>query len=111
MEGPMLRNFPRMQLDFPVELGLPDRSIRLAESRGNLSAGGLFLDGPDLPTGTRVHVKIASLQPFEAEGVIRYREGNGNTGIGIEFTGLGEVERQRLESLIADLTRKGAPAS
>lgn len=110
MEGPMMRNFPRMRLDFPVELGLSGRAIRLPQSCGNLSAGGLFLDGQDLPEGTPVHVKISARQPFEAEGVIRYREGNGNSGIGIEFTDLSEAERRRLENLIAELTRKGAPA-
>lgn len=108
MDGPLLRNFPRMVFDFPVELGLPDRAVRLPRSHGNLSLGGLFLAGPDLPEGTPVHVKIAARQSFEANGVIRYREGNGNSGIGIEFNELSEAERERLEELIAELTRKGA---
>lgn len=109
MDGPMLRNFPRMVFDFPVELALPDRAVRLPRSRGNLSAGGLFLAGQDLPEGTPVHVKISARQPFEADGVIRYREGNGDSGIGIEFTELSDAERERLENLIAELTRNGAP--
>lgn len=109
MEGPLLRNFPRMVFDFPVELGFPDRALRLPHSHGNLSRGGLFLVGPDAPEGTPVRVKISAREPFEADGVIRYREGNGNSGIGIEFTALTDEERARLDDLIAELTRKGAP--
>lgn len=110
MEGPSLRTFPRMLLDVPIELRVAGRAVRLKKALGNLSAGGLFVAGPDWPTGTPVHVRIAGPEPFEADGVIRYQESHGEHGVGIEFTALGEAERRHLDALITELTSKGAPA-
>lgn len=110
MEGPSLRSFPRMVLDIPIELRVADKAIRIKKGLGNLSAGGLFVAGQDWPTGTPVHVRITARPPFEADGVIRYREAGGGKGIGIEFTALSEAERHHLEALITELTLKGAPA-
>lgn len=109
MEGPSMRSFPRMMLLNPLELRLAKRAIRLKKARGNLSAGGLFVEGQDLPVGTSVVVKIGGPAPVEVEGVVRFREGNGHGGVGIEFTAVDQSERRHLDELIRDLTRQGAP--
>ena len=111
MEGPSLRSFPRMVLDVPIELRVDRKAIRIKKGLGNLSAGGLFLAGQDWPTGTPVHVRIAGPEPFEADGVIRYREAGGSKGVGIEFTALSEAEHRHLDALIGELTLKGASAA
>lgn len=110
MEGPSIRAFPRMVLDMPIELRVNQQSIRMEKVRGNLSAGGLFVEGKGLPVGTPVHIRIGAAHTFEADGVVRYSETNGGEGgVGIEFTALNDAARKHLEQLIAELTQKGVP--
>ena len=111
MEGPCIRSFPRMALNYPVELRVGEKAIRLEHALGNLSVGGLFIQTEALPVNMPVHVKIAACSPFEADGVIRYSESNGQKGTGIEFTAMSEADRQHLDQLITELTRDGVPAS
>ena len=103
MEGPELRSLPRTLLCCPVELRVGDKTIRLQQGFGNLSAKGLFLRTEGLPVNTVVHIKIAASPPLEAEGVVRFCT---SAGIGIEFASHTEVERRRLEDLIAELVTK-----
>jgi hypothetical protein len=104
MEGPSIRSFPRIELRTPLELRTNGTAIRLQGS--NVSAGGLFVEGENLPLGTTVHVSIAAVHPFEADGVVRYRS---DGGVGIEFTPLTGPVRKGLDDLIAELTQKGLP--
>jgi hypothetical protein len=110
MEGPMMRNYPRLLQEVPVELHLPKAKKHLKSAATNLSAGGLYVTGPSLPVGTPVHVKVSARHPFEADGVVRYSEANGGRGAGIEFTRLTAAKRRHLDALIKELTRAGAPA-
>jgi hypothetical protein len=110
MEGPPIRNFPRMVLDTPIDLRLADRSIHIKHPRGNLSAGGLFLHTRPLPLGSQVQVKIARPEPFEVTGVIRYVQRRRGAGVGIEFGRLSPSQWRHLDSLIRELTRRGVPA-
>ena len=110
MEGPSLRNAPRMLLHNPIELRVGDRTIRIKDAVGNLSVRGLFINFADLPVNTTVHVKIPARDTFEADGVVRFCEPRGG-GIGIEFTTITELNRKHLEALIALLTEKEAPTA
>jgi hypothetical protein len=93
----------------PIELRVGNRTIRLKNAFGNLSAGGLFIQAADLPVNTPVHVKIAAATPFEADGVVRVSEPH--SGVGIEFTTITEANRKRLDELIGELVNKEALAS
>lgn len=110
MEGPSIREFPRMLMDKSVELKVEKQRVRVKKASSNLSIGGLFVPGKEFPVGTPVHVKIATSPPVEAEGVVRYCGAKDTKGVGIEFTEVPEAQRARLENLIGELTRKGAPA-
>lgn len=110
MEGPLTRNFPRMELDTPIDLRLADRSIHIEHPRGNLSAGGLFVHTHPLPLGSQVLIKIARPEPFEVTGVVRYVQRRHGAGVGIEFARLSPSQRRHLDSLIRELTRRGVPA-
>src|SRR3990172_10400145 len=54
VEGPSLREYPRMVLDKPVELRVEKKAIKVKEA-GNLSVSGLYVEGQKLPVGTAVH--------------------------------------------------------
>lgn len=108
MEGSSLRRFPRTLLDRPVELDSSLGHVRTNGVPGNVSAEGLFVQVKDLPEGLPVRVHIDATQPFEAEGVIRH---HGTDGLGVEFTHLLAGNRERLDDLIEELTRKGMPAA
>lgn len=108
MDGPSIRTFPRTALDHPIQLLVGKQALRAEKLGGNLSAGGVFVLGPELPVGTPVEVKIAG--GFRADGVVRYCGSNGDRGVGIEFTALTAAARLRLDQLIAELTEKGLPA-
>ena len=110
MEGPCIRHFPRIELEAPVELQLGEHTVRIEKPLGNLSLGGLFLHCNALPVDAGVHVRILAPEPFEAEGTVRHVEAESNC-VGIEFAQLTEAERQRLEQLIVELTRRGAAAA
>lgn len=109
MEGPNIREFPRMVLDKRVELKVGKKRVQAKEAC-NLSVGGLFVPGREFPVGTPVHVRIATSPPVEADGVVCYCGSKDAKGVGIEFTQVPEAQRARLEALIGQLTRKGAPA-
>lgn len=106
MEGPSIRTFPRMELRNPIELRSGDKTLRIEEPLGNLSVGGLFVNCKDLPIDAEVHVRILAPQPFEADGVVRFVQPD-HSGVGIEFVKITGPDRQRLDRLIADLTRRG----
>ena len=106
MDGPSIRSFPRILLHTPLELRTNGSAIRLEGDGSNVSAGGLFVESEDLPLGTTVHVSIAGVHPFEADGVVRYRS---RGGVGIEFVPMTEPVRKGLDDLIAELTEKGLP--
>jgi hypothetical protein len=109
MEGPSITRVPRTELDHPVELRTNSTAVRIERCLGNISIRGLFVPGQDLPEGTSVEVKISGPGLFEAEGIVR-RHAPKSGGIGIEFTDFYSGNRQRLDDLIEELTRRGLPA-
>ena len=106
MEGPSIRNCPRMLMSNSLEVRANGKAVRMKRVRGNLSATGIFVEGQDLPVGVRVRIRIASSRPVELDGIIRYRD---QRGIGIEFADVSDGIRKRLDQLIAELTNQGAP--
>lgn len=111
MEGSSMREFPRMVLDKPVELTIGEKRIRVENPANNLSAGGVFVRQPDLPTGTPVRVRIpVNSHVFEADGQIRNRETR-EAGAGIDFTKVSDGNRKVLYELIEELTLRGLPAA
>jgi len=110
MEGPCIRHSPRIFLRNPVELRVGNKAIRIKEAVGNLSTGGLFINTAEMPVNTIVHVKIAAVRPFEADGVVRFCEPQGG-GVGIEFTTITDDNRKRLDDIIVELTKNEVLAS
>lgn len=111
MEGSIMRQYPRTALDKPVELTIGEQQIKVENPANNVSAGGVFVRQPDLPTGARVLVKIpVNSHFFEAEGQIRTGEPR-EAGAGIDFKNLNGANREVLDELIAELTLKGLPAA
>jgi hypothetical protein len=108
MEGPLIRTFPRMVENNPIEISNGDTTKRLSQVEGNLSAGGLFARVSELPVGTHVVVKISGPAPVELEGVVRRTKPD---EVGIEFVGVSKAGRESLNQHIADLTLKGLPAA
>jgi hypothetical protein len=99
-----------MPLRNPVELRLENKTIRIRNPVGNLSVGGLFVHAQPIPLDTPVHVRVAAAHPFEADGVVRFCEPQGD-GLGIEFTTITDANRKRLDELIVELTKKEQLAS
>ena len=99
MEGPCLRAFPRTLFACPMEVRSKDKTLRLAEARGNLSLHGLCLNADGFAVNTRVRVKLDCAPPLHVEGIVRFCDGN---GLGIEFQRLNRAKRERLCQLIAE---------
>lgn len=110
MEGTCTRKAPRTTLDQPVDVQIGDQSLRLENPANNLSIDGLFLRREALPAGTPVHIRIASRRVFEADGLV-CNSGNGERGVGIQFSSLSDGNREALYDLIEDLTLRGMPAA
>jgi hypothetical protein len=115
MEGPSLRNAPRLPLTQPVVVYVPatsrrpKRTLRCKKNSGNLSAGGLLVQADRVPVGAAVRVRVGLRGAFEADGVVRFA---GRRGLlGIEFTEITPANRRRLDRLIAQLMKKEVLAS
>lgn len=109
MEGSSLRQFPRTELDKPVELQVGQKTIRIETLANNVSIGGVFVRRDDLAVGSPVHIKIpVNSHYFEADGEI---ESVNRAGSGIEFKHLSEAELETLYELIEDLTVRGLAAA
>ena len=100
MEGSNLLRLPRTMLKCAIELRVGDRKVMLNQAVGNVSVTGIFLEAEPLPLGAPVHLKIATVPPFELDGVIRNSH---LAGIGIEFTAISAPGRKGLHKLIAEL--------
>jgi PilZ domain len=98
MEGPNIGRYPRTQFCCPIELRVGNKTTRLDGASGNLNIHGLFIQARSIPANTPVHIKISSVRVLEVEGVVRFCD---TDGIGIEFTGLTDDHRRRIDDLIA----------
>jgi PilZ domain len=110
MEGTCTRKAPRTALDQPVDVKIGDQTLRVESPANNLSVDGMFLRRETLPAGTPVHIRIASRRVFEADGMV-CNSGNGERGVGIQFSSLTDGNREALYDLIEDLTLRGLPAA
>ena len=109
MEGSSFRQFPRTELDKPVEIRIGKETLRVETPANNLSIGGVFVGRSDLPVGSSVHVRIPiHHHVFEADGRI---DNASQGGAGIEFAKLSEAELDTLYELIEDLTLRGLAAA
>jgi uncharacterized protein (TIGR02266 family) len=76
----------------------------------NLSLGGTFVaTGRDLASGTDVRLLLSFpglLEPIALDGVVRWSRGDGDPGVGIEFT---EGPAQRRLAAIVERVRAGDP--
>jgi len=82
----------------------------LVDYTGNLSVGGMFIvTGRPLPKGTRLRMSFklpGDEETIEAMGVVRWAVQPSSSepmrpGMGISFEELGEVDRARVEALLA----------
>src|SRR5436305_13700973 len=96
----------RATLRYPIDL--PAR-IKIAGSElacriGNLSVGGVFLIGPQIPAGTRVLVKFSAphLKLFESACIAQW---SGEDGTGLAFEGLSAVDTYALAKFIRHASR------
>jgi uncharacterized protein (TIGR02266 family) len=71
----------------------------------NLSIGGVFISTTTpLAVGTTLQLLFALPEgEMRMQGVVRY--GDGQTGIGVEFTHMGAADRARLQELLRRLNR------
>ena len=110
MEGPNIGRYPRTQFCCPIELRVGNKTTRLDGASGNLNIHGLFIQARSIPVNTPLRIKISAVCVLEVDGVVRFCD---TDGIGIEFTGLTDDHRQRIDALIAYLLPKevleGAP--
>jgi uncharacterized protein (TIGR02266 family) len=74
---------------------------------GNLSAGGLFLEGTmPHPPGTKVRLRFTlprDERPIEVNGEIAAPKKDEELGMGVRFTDLSDGDRERIERFIEDL--------
>jgi hypothetical protein len=108
MEGSSMQRFPRTELDKPVELQIGKDLIRVDGPANNVGAGGVFVHRDGLAVGDSVHVRIPAEHVFEADGKVYETD---TTGASIGFTSVSDGNRQALDDLIEDLTRRGLPAA
>ena len=108
MEGSSMQQFPRTELDKPVELQIGKDVFRVDGPANNVGAGGLFVHRDGLAVGDSVHVRIPAEHVFEADGKV-YEITTAGAAIG--FTVVSDGNRQALDDLIEDLTRRGLPAA
>jgi len=108
MEGSSMQQFPRTELDKPVELQVGKDLIRVDGPANNVGAGGVFVHREGLAVGDSVHVRIPAEHVFEADGKVYETDGNGAS---IGFSAVSDENRQALDDLIEDLTRRGLPAA
>ena len=98
MEGPNIGRFPRTQFRCPIELRVGNKTTRLDGASGNLNIHGLFIQARCVPVSTPVRIKISAVCVLEVDGVVRFCDAD---GIGIEFMGLTDDHRRRIDDLIA----------
>ncbi len=103
MEGPNLRGCPRTLFYGRVELRVGKKKIRLDRVRGDLGIRGVFLHTDPLPVDTALRIKLVGAASPEMEGIVRQCDAE---GLHIEFTGITEPNRRRLDDLIAELAQK-----
>lgn len=101
MEGPSLRRYLRLPLAEKVRVRSKKGRFTVRPKAGDLSMGGVFVDGRTLPLGTPVEVTIESRQPIHAKGKVLFAASKPRKGMGIEFTELSARDLKRLEDLIA----------
>lgn len=137
MEGPELRRFLRLPWANLARLRRPlvrcvrvragTRRFTVRPTNGDLSMGGVFIDGHTLPVGTPVEITLECRTPICAKGIVRFierglvpkrsrpirasrkRRGKAlpaearkaKVGMGIEFTELSPRDLKRLEELVA----------
>ena len=137
MEGPALRRFLRLPWANLARLRRPlvrcvrvrarigragTRRFTVRPTNGDLSMGGVFIDGRTLPVGTLVEITLECRTPICAKGIVRFIERGlvprrsrrkhrgkalpaearkAKVGMGIEFTELSARDLKRLEELIA----------
>lgn len=108
MEGPSLRRYLRLPLAEKIRVKTKKGRFTVRPGEGDLSMGGVFIDGRTLPLGTPVEVTIEARQPIHAKGQVRFvvkglagSSSERRKGIGIEFTELSARDLARLEDLVA----------
>jgi Tfp pilus assembly protein PilZ len=100
---PVRRRFPRYAACLQVRLGSVD-DLKLLYTR-NLSGGGLFFDtAQDLAEGTSMKVSVIhprTHEQFQLDAVVRWRNTSSEPGLGLEFVGLTEAQRDQFLEFIS----------
>jgi PilZ domain len=100
--APQRRGHARVLCRFPAGAQGPRGPQRGACT--NLSTGGLFLEGVQLPVGTMVGVFLdhPSLGHFEAQAEVRHHVATPH-GMGVQFTRLEPAQLALLQRILATL--------
>jgi hypothetical protein len=101
MEGPSLRRYLRLPLVEKIRIRSKKSRFTVRPGHGDLSMGGVFIDGRTLPLRTPVELVIETRRPIHAKGTVRFLIRRPRRGMGIEFTELSESDLKRLEDLVA----------
>ena len=109
-QGMNQRRFPRASYRCTVRLGSAGKSPRVSALTENIGPGGLCIllaQGMDIFAPVQVELELEDgLAPLRAEGtvvwVVRRRELKKGPAFdtGIEFSGLSQEDRERLEAVI-----------
>ena len=91
----------RSTLRYPIELpaSMILGTTEIACHVRNISLGGVFVRGPSLPIGTRVHLAFGGGPLTEIEGMCTARW-NTDEGTGLQFDGLRAVDTLTLSKFI-----------
>jgi hypothetical protein len=91
------RSTLRYPIDLPAAMivGTTELPCRVR----NISLGGVFVRGPSLPIGTKVHLAFGGGPLAEIEGMCTARW-NTNEGTGLQFDGLRAVDTLALSKFI-----------
>lgn len=100
------RELWRAQTAYPVHID----EIEGTYTASDLSAGGLFAAGaPQLPVGSKVHVEVDLPDgKLRCDGEVRWVRARRvspavREGMGIAFSPLGDVDRERVRALVEEL--------
>jgi PilZ domain len=98
------RRFPRAQVDLQVSLRFSSVQQFLSVHAGNISEGGMFIEGAELDgtpheAGTTVTLRFDAGRERIVQGKARIARADQN-GIGLEFVELDETSRKLVEMIV-----------
>jgi hypothetical protein len=105
------RRSPRYPFTATAEVTDLESDSKFLARTGDLALGGCYVDTMNpLPAGTRVKIRLTKDQKtFEASGTVRHAQAG--MGMGIAFAEMNSEHSLLLQSWLAELSGKPAPAA